>query len=129
MEISKLPLLLHALLETAASLSFTLNPTAQLPGADSETRLVLRNYGSLLFSSSILCFSFYFRPGFDSATATVAGSMAIYHIAPVARAYIRIAEGRRQQNKVLGGSVVHLFVHLVAFGGLAWSAVYGRDGL
>ncbi|OIW24474.1 hypothetical protein CONLIGDRAFT_98254 [Coniochaeta ligniaria NRRL 30616] len=126
---SKLPLLLHALLETAAALSFVLTPAAQLPGASPEARLILRSYGGLLLSSSILCLGFFLRPGFDSAARLVAGSMAVYHFFPIGRACVRLRRGRAEGGRVLGGPAVHLVVHLVAVVGLGLSAVYGRDGL
>lgn len=131
MEPSKLPLLFHALLETAAALSFTLNPTAQLPAASDEARLILRSYGGLLLSSSVLCAGFVIRPGFDAAARLVAGSMAVYHVFPIGRAYARLQRGRRAKEggRVLGGPVVHLVVHVVAVVGLALSAVYGRDSI
>lgn len=131
MSLSKTPLLLHAILETLASLSFTFNSTAQLPSTatDLEARLILRSYGGLLFSTSILCGGFYFREAFDDATRLVAGSMAVYHIFPIARAWDRLRRERGEGQKVLGGPGVHLVVHLGLLGGLVWSAVWGRDGL
>ncbi|KAH8903471.1 hypothetical protein BR93DRAFT_187502 [Coniochaeta sp. PMI_546] len=129
MEPSKIPLLFHALLETAAALSFTLSPTTQLPAASEEARLILRSYGGLLLSSAVLCAGFVVRPGFDSATRLVAGSMAVYHIFPIGRAYVRLTRGRAKEGRVLGGPVVHLAVHVVAVVGLGLSAVYGRDSI
>ncbi|KAB5566392.1 hypothetical protein GE09DRAFT_734135 [Coniochaeta sp. 2T2.1] len=139
MSLSKTPLLLHAILEALASLSFTLNPSAQLPSTatDVEARLILRSYGGLLLSTSILCGGFYLRPGFDGATRLVAGSMAVYHLFPIARAWSRLrGEGREKGKekgedgkKVLGGPGVHLAVHLVVLGGLVGSVIWGRDGL
>jgi hypothetical protein len=127
MELTKLPLLLHALLEVAASLSFSLNPTIQLPNASDEARLILRSYGGLLLSSSILCAGFWLRPGFDSATRLVAGSMAVYHVFPIGRAVVRLRKAREKtEGKVLGGPAVHLTVHLVALLGLGMSAAFGR---
>lgn len=127
MEPSKIPLLFHALLETAAALSFTLNPTTQLPAASEEARLILRSYGGLLLSSAVLCAGFAVRPGFDSATRLVAGSMAVYHLFPIGRAYVRLTRRQAKEGRVLGGPVVHLAVHVVAVVGLGLSAVYGRD--
>ncbi|KAB5583048.1 hypothetical protein GE09DRAFT_1211663 [Coniochaeta sp. 2T2.1] len=136
MSLSKTPLLLHAILEALASLSFTLNPSAQLSSTatDVEARLILRSYGGLLLSTSILCGGFYFRPGFDSATRLVAGSMGVYHLFPIARAWSRLRrEGRTEKGKegkkVLGGPGVHLLVHVAVLGGLVGSVVWGRDGL
>jgi hypothetical protein len=129
MNLAKLPLLLHALIEAAASLSFTLQPRGQLPGASEDARLILRSYGGLLLSSSILCAGFCLRQGFDSATRLVAASMAVYHVFPVARAAVRFSRAgvEKESRKVLGGPMVHLVVHLLAFGGLVGSAVFGQD--
>ncbi|KAJ9134186.1 hypothetical protein NKR19_g8781 [Coniochaeta hoffmannii] len=134
MELAKLPLLLHALLEAAASLSFTLHPQAQLPALNDEARLILRSYGGLLLSSSVLCAGFCLRPGFDSATRLVAGSMALYHLFPIGRAVIRLRKQAREkknggEGRVLGGPAVHLAVHLLAVVGLAGSAAFGGDSL
>jgi hypothetical protein len=129
MELAKLPLLFHALLETAAALSFTLKPTGQLPAASPEARLILRSYGGLLLSSSILCAAFCLRPGFDSATRLVAGSTAVYHVFPIGRAYVRLRRGGgKKEGQVLGGSAVHLVVHVLAVVGLGLSAAYGEEG-
>lgn len=130
MNLSKLPLLLHALLEAAASLSFTAKPTAQLPGASHEARLILRSYGGLLLSSSILCAGFWLRPGYDSATRLVAASMAVYHVFPIWRAWARLSRARGdKEGRVLGGPGVHLVVHLVAVLGLAGSAAFAKDSV
>jgi uncharacterized membrane protein len=129
MDLSKLPLLFHALLETAAALSFTLQPQVQLPAASEEARLILHSYGGLLLSSAILCAGFFLRPGFDSATRLVAGSMAVYHLFPIWRAYVRLQRGRAKEGRALGGPFVHLVVHVVALVGLVLSAVYGSDSI
>lgn len=131
MEFAKLPLLLHTLLEAAASLSFLLSPAAQLPGASDEARLVFRSYGGLLLSSSILCAGFWLRPGLDSATRLVAGSMAVYHVFPIWRAWARLGTAKhlKKERKVLGGPAVHLVVHVVAVSGLAGSAVFAENSM
>jgi hypothetical protein len=127
----KIPLLFHALLEAAAALSFILNPAVQLPSAtsDIETRLILRSYGGLLLSSSILCAGFYLRPGFDEATRLVSGAMAVYHLFPIGRSWTRLQMGRVKGGKVFGGPSVHLVVHLVALVGLGAAALWGEQSV
>jgi hypothetical protein len=126
--ILKLPLLFHALLETTAALSFLFNPKAQHANAatDLETRLILRSYGGLLLSTSILCAGFCFREGFDDPARIVSGAMAVYHLFPIARAWTKLRVAKVRSGKFCGGPAVHLLVHWGALLGLTGAAVWGR---
>ncbi|KAK3945631.1 hypothetical protein QBC46DRAFT_371237 [Diplogelasinospora grovesii] len=130
--LAKLPLLLHAVIETAASLSFILVPHKQLPlppsatsSSSAEARLLLRSYGGLLLSTNLLCFVFFFSPpDLNYASGLVSLCIASYHPFPVYRAYARIqhnigmSSSSPSQKSFLGGPALHLVVHLILFVGL-----------
>lgn len=132
----KLPILIHLLVETPASLSFLLAPQSQLPRASPEARLILRNLGGLLLATNLVCLAFLARPvpADEQLTAAVCVGLGTYHVWPAYRAYARIVKGvgggggprRQQQKKVLGGPVVHLVAHLlclVALVGGGWAGL------
>ncbi|KAH8884629.1 hypothetical protein GQ53DRAFT_751903 [Thozetella sp. PMI_491] len=127
--IAKAPLVYHALLETAAALSYALQPEAQLPGASDDTKAVLLNYSGLLVSTNVLAAAFAWRPGFDGATRLVVGSLAIYHVFPIFRARAKIqreaALRKGEKSKVLGGPQLHIIVHGLCLASLVSAAVYG----
>ncbi|KAJ9133080.1 hypothetical protein NKR23_g11013 [Pleurostoma richardsiae] len=68
---AKIPLALHAAVETAAALSFIFAPQRQLPGLNEDAKLILRSYGGLLLGTSLLCVCFLVRPVFDGATREI----------------------------------------------------------
>ncbi|KAK4109762.1 hypothetical protein N656DRAFT_847528 [Canariomyces notabilis] len=112
-----LPLLFHLLIETPASISFIFFPKAQLLNASPDAILISRNLGGLLLAINLVCL--VFLTGGESynnqLVAKVSLCFATYHVWPAHRAYVRLArgpKGRREEQKVLGGPVVHLVVHL-----------------
>lgn len=127
----QLPLLLHLLVETPASLTFLVTPAAQLPPAAArspEARLVLRNLGGLLLATNLVCLAVLasLAPADAAAgdgqqrrlAASVCLCLGTYHVWPAYRAYARLrgyagASGRG--NRVLGGPVVHLVAHVLCF--------------
>ncbi|KAK4176826.1 hypothetical protein QBC36DRAFT_300807 [Triangularia setosa] len=129
----KLPLLLHLLTEIPACLSFLLVPEAQLPRATPEATLILRNFGGLLLSTNLIALLFILRSHFDCLSALVTLCLGAYHIWPIYRAYSRLrdaklAQGKKEnekQNKVLGGPVVHFWVHIGCLAALLLSGWYG----
>ncbi|KAK4676990.1 hypothetical protein QC764_409245 [Podospora pseudoanserina] len=124
----KLPLLLHLLTETPASLSFLFFPHSQLPSASPQALLILQNYGGLLLSTNLITLIFLLRPNFDSLSALVALSLGSYHIWPIYRACARLnlAQGKRKnEEKILGGPVVHFWVHVFCLVSLVGSGVFG----
>ncbi|KAK0704163.1 hypothetical protein B0T21DRAFT_270544, partial [Apiosordaria backusii] len=126
----KLPLLFHLLIETPASLSFLLFPESQLPVATPEATLILRNFGGLLLSTNLIALVFLLRPLFDSLSALVTLCLGAYHVWPIYRAHWRLrdtklAQGKKHQNKVLGGPVVHFWVHVGCLVALFLSGWYG----
>jgi hypothetical protein len=127
MQLAKLPLLLHAIIEAAAASSFILNPDSQLPNASVEARLILRSYGGLLLSSSLLCILFYIRPGYDAATRIVTVAMGIYHVFPAGRAAVRIKHGAGltgEQARVLGGPSLHFITHILCLAAFLVAGVF-----
>ncbi|KAK3303281.1 uncharacterized protein B0T15DRAFT_269735 [Chaetomium strumarium] len=125
-------LLLHLIIETPASLSFLLAPTAQLPGASPEARLILRNFGGLHLATNLLCLVFLLRKptaagndggDMEQLTAMSCVCLATYHVWPLYRAWARMTgyggiNVGRKQKKVLGGPAVHLVVHVACLAAL-----------
>ena len=128
---AKAPLVLHAVLETAASLSFGLQPEKQLPGANEDTRAVLRSYSGALLSTNLLCVVFVWRAGFDDTARLVAACLAVYHIFPILRAVAKIQRGiglkKGEKARVLGGPQIHMIVHSLCFSGLVLAALLGGE--
>ncbi|KAH8816108.1 hypothetical protein F5884DRAFT_208921 [Xylogone sp. PMI_703] len=141
LSLHSLPFYIHILIETPASLSFLLNPSSQLPPSthyqpqsqsqsqsEIATHFIIRQYAVLLLSSVLIALIFALRPVPDRTSKRVAGSLAIYHLAPLARAAWRIWGGGRDvvfgelhegvSGGGLGGPWVHGVVHAVAFIGL-----------
>ncbi|ROW13552.1 hypothetical protein VPNG_04370 [Cytospora leucostoma] len=114
MHFANLALLLHLLVEVPASVSFLLAAPRQLRkhNPSPEAVLICQSYGGLLLSTNVLCFLFLvYRGGdFDDATAILAASLAVYHVFPIWRAWVRIrsqggwpGRGWAQQAETLGG--------------------------
>lgn len=140
---SSLPFYLHALIETPASLNFFLNPAAQLPPAVStlapeaqaSLHFVIRQYAVLLFSSVLIALVFATRSVVDGTGRKVAGALAVYHAAPLARAVWRITETQLEGGLVigdgkgggLGGPWLHALVHALALLGLGSLPIWGQQ--
>lgn len=124
MLLAKLPFAAHALIETAAALSFIFSPDKQLPGCNIAAKLILRQYGGLLLSTNLTCLVILADPGFTDTTRLFAAALGTYHVWPCYRAYIRIrndtgASGKGQST--LGGPVLHLIVHSACLAMFAWT--------
>lgn len=138
MHFANLALLLHLLVEVPASVSLLLWAPRQLrePDPNPEAVLICQSYGGLLLSTNVLCFLFLFYRGgdFDDATALLAASLAVYHVFPIWRAWVRIrrqgwpGRGWAQQAETLGGPPVHLVVHVLLFLSLTWVGLRGEKG-
>jgi len=116
LSITRLPFIIHGAVETPAAFSFLTTPEAQLPGASTEAKLILRSYGGLLLITGILCNFFAFRETYDEATIGYGLSMAVYHLFPLYRALTRISQGigvKGPQGGTLGGPVMHAVAHLI----------------
>lgn len=111
------PFLLHALIETPASLNFFLNPGGQLRvnPAPPQIRAVIRQYAVLLFSSVLVALSFACRDP-DELSGQVAGALALYHLAPVVRATGRLVH---RQEPAVWQPLLFVTVHAVCLAGLA----------
>lgn len=111
-----LPFILHILIEVPASINFFVNPNQQLqlsapsPMADA----VIRQYATLLFVSAIIAFVCVIRP-IDVTSQRIAGSLALYHLAPLARAASRLLQREAGLEGGLGGPLVHATVHSACF--------------
>lgn len=137
MRAANLALVLHLLVEIPASLSFLLGARKQLrdPNPSPEAVLVCQSYGGLLLSTNVLCslFLYYGRNGnVDDAKSVVATSLAVYHVFPIWRAWVRIrrqggpGRGWAQQADVLAGPYVHFVVHVLLFSVLTWAGLHGE---
>ncbi|KAI0595184.1 hypothetical protein F4775DRAFT_384086 [Biscogniauxia sp. FL1348] len=119
----KLPFATHAVIETAAALSFIFRPEAQLPGCSPAARLILRQYGGLLLASSLMCVAVLVaEPGLGDTTMLMrllAIALGTYHVWPCHRAWVRLRSGR---SATLGGPALHLVVHLLCLGLFTFSA-------
>ncbi|KAI0102255.1 hypothetical protein GGR51DRAFT_527603 [Nemania sp. FL0031] len=124
----KLAFLMHAIIETAAGLSFILHPEGQLPGCTPTAKLILRQYGGLLLASSMACLVVVIDSSLDSTTMRLlAVALGSYHIWPCYRALIRIQTETRHRAKeasVLGGPPVHLLVHAVCLSLFVHTAIF-----
>ena len=126
------PFALHAVVETAAALSFIFTPEKQLPGCSPAAKLILRQYGGLLLSSNAVCLAVLLEPGFGHTSRLIAAGLGTYHIWPCYRACMRLRSdsiGPRHEaaSLTLGGPAFHLAVHLVCFGMFMFVVAFG-DG-
>ncbi|POS78424.1 hypothetical protein DHEL01_v203187 [Diaporthe helianthi] len=138
MHLGNLAFIFHVLIEVPASLSFLLNAPKQLRESrpSPEAALVCQSYGGLLGATNVLCLLLLYCRGintFDDASAIVAASLAIYHVMPVRRAWVRISaqgagRGWLQQANALGGPHVHLMVHALLLVALTWAGLHGIVG-
>ena len=136
----KWPFAAHAVIETAAALTFLLAPERQLPRCPPAARPILRQYGALLLTSNLVCIAVLLEPGpgFARLPRLIAAALAFYHVWPCFRAYTRLRPaGRRsscsgQDDKrtrsTLGGPAVHLAVHLLCFVMFMSAAIFGSGG-
>ncbi|ERF69159.1 hypothetical protein EPUS_01116 [Endocarpon pusillum Z07020] len=106
------PFLLHAMVETPASLNFFLNPSGQLPNCTPQVHAVIRQYAVLLFSSVLVALSFAFKD-LDESSGQAAGALALYHLAPVVR-----ATGRLMDRQAVWQPLLFVTVHGVCLAGL-----------
>ncbi|KAI1411471.1 hypothetical protein F5Y13DRAFT_180821 [Hypoxylon sp. FL1857] len=126
MILAKLPFVIHALVETAAALSFIFNPNKQLPGCNEAAKLILRQYGGLLLSSNLICLAILTEPGFSYMSRLLAAALGTYHIWPCYRAYVRIHHNiglSKDGQSALGGPRLHLIVHLACLVIFIWSSL------
>lgn len=145
MIISKLPLILHILVETAAARSFILQPRSQLPldqardGDGGATRreadLILSNLGGALLTTNLVALVLVLRPddqALDRTGRLMALALASYHAWPAYRAISRIfffrpvvSSRATRVDAPLGGPPVHLAVHALCLTGLLGSGLLG----
>ncbi|KAI1498301.1 hypothetical protein F5X99DRAFT_334679 [Biscogniauxia marginata] len=123
---AKLPFAAHAVVETVAAFSFIFHPDKQLPGCSPAAKLILRQYGGLLLTSSLICAAILAEPSFSGTARLLSVALGTYHIWPCHRAYVRIQSGlgpRSTAISSLGGPTLHLAVHLACFGLFLFTAI------
>ncbi|OTA62305.1 hypothetical protein K449DRAFT_50915 [Hypoxylon sp. EC38] len=126
MILAKFPFAIHALVETAAALSFIFSPNKQLPGCNEAAKLILRQYGGLLLSTNLICLIILMEPGFSYMSKLLAAALGTYHIWPCYRAYVRIhhsIELSQDEKAALGGPQLHLIVHLICLAVFIWASM------
>lgn len=127
--LGKLPFVLHLVIETAASMSFLLEPNKQLPDCSPATKLVLQQYGGLLLATNYICVIVIFHPTLDDGTQRMlAAALGSYHYWPCRRAYSRLRHkvpGDTVGTTALGGPAVHLAVHILCIGTFIYAASFG----
>ncbi|KAI1362258.1 hypothetical protein F5Y08DRAFT_277872 [Xylaria arbuscula] len=127
MEVRDLAFVMHAAVETAAAISFIVQPEQQLPGCTPAAKLILRQYGGLLLASSMICMIVVASPGCSAnATRLLAAALGSYHVWPCFRASARLrhqAQYDTHENSVFGGPLVHLLVHSVCLGLFLYAAI------
>ncbi|KAI0973483.1 hypothetical protein F4678DRAFT_426879 [Xylaria arbuscula] len=127
MHLNQLAFVIHAVVETAAGVSFIVHPEGQLPNCTPAAKLILRQYGGLLLASSIICLAVITGLGCSTTTTRVlATALGSYHAWPCYRAFSRIQKESRyevQETSILGGPFVHLLVHLVCLGLFLYAAI------
>lgn len=135
MHIANLAVLAHLVIESMAALSFLLQPQIQLQDSEpsDDAVLICHSYAGSLLATDALCFLFLVykdNKTFDETSAMLAGSLAIYHLFPVKRAWSRIKRRRgdyKQEERMAGGPPVHLAIHGVLFVSLGCAGLYGRQ--
>lgn len=135
MHIANLPVLAHLVIESMAALSFLLQPQIQLQDSkpSDEAVLICHSYAGSLLATDALCLLFLVykdNKKFDETSAMLAGSLAIYHLFPVKRAWARIRKRTgdyKQEERMAGGPPVHLAIHGVLFVTLGCAGLYGRQ--
>jgi hypothetical protein len=127
---TKLPFLLHMVVETPAALTFIFTPHKHLHEVQPAARLILQQYGALLLSTNLICLALSTASdssGLDGIERLLAASLGFYHIWPCSRAFARLSgpvAGDVHHKAVLGGPLVHLIIHLLLlslFAHAAWS--------
>lgn len=113
-----LPFLLHAIVETPASLNFFLFPSNQLGAHTPNAHAVIRQYACLLLASVWVSLAFIQRPP-DALSGQVAGAFSFYHIAASIRASSRMQQHVSKANHTVSSeAILHLVVHSFCFGSM-----------
>lgn len=122
--LGKKPFLLHCIIEVPASINFLLFPSSQLRLYSPQSHAIIRQYATLLFSSVLISWIFATRDN-DDLSGKAAAALALYHLAPMARASSRLRNGQARWQ-----STLFLFFHTVCFGSLlhlSWTMCMHRD--
>lgn len=112
---SKLPFLVHILIETPAAFTFIFTPDKQLQDVSPAARLITQQYGGLLIASNLICLVIIFAAGWGDVERMIGAALGFYHLWPCVRAWSRlrtIIPGDVHGKAALGGPAVHLVVHV-----------------
>lgn len=128
----QLGLYLHILIETPATTAFLFFPSSTLRAPQPHAHALIRQYGALLGSTSLVIAILLLSHPSDGADTTgyevlerrVAGALVIYHVAPCLRAVGRIRRGERSRG-MFGNPAVHLGLHIICIVALFASFVGG----
>ena len=109
-EIIKFALLLHVIIETAASINFLLRPSATLSTPQPYSHAVIRQHALLLISSNLIA-GMVLKREIDSLSGQIAGALGVYHVGPAVRAISRIL--RKSPGSGLDEPWLHAFAHVL----------------
>ncbi|KAF3183592.1 hypothetical protein TWF225_000314 [Orbilia oligospora] len=135
------PFIFHSLLEIPPSLLLLFSPLSFVPHCSprdaNSLSPILRQYGAILLSSSLVSFFLSITPDDIFVTSNAEGwtlhklsavSIAFYHIFPIYRALKRVQGGEKAviipffgtggKLKGMGGPGIHLITHLFVGGAL-----------
>ena len=101
---------LHVLVEAPAGLNFLFRPDSQLAVPQPHAHPIIRQYALLLFSSCCVAGLSAIRP-LDTDARRVAAALALYHLAPLVRATLRIAYPQTMRDRSLE-PLTHATAHI-----------------
>lgn len=121
--------LLHIIIEIPASFNFFVFPSRQLGTNTPHAHAVIRQYAVLILTSNLVALAFLWRP-MDELSGKIAGSLAIYHIAPSIRSISRLTRQARQGRPLIPSEAfLYLVVHTICGAALLlhfWSSMWSN---
>ena len=119
----RIPFFLHIIGEFGAATGFFLRPSQTLNRPQPDAHAVIRQYALLLTSTNLIAAIFLFQSQPTTVSTKVAGALALYHLGPLTRAYLKARRGERMGIwEGMGGAWVHIVFHSIVTAALAWEA-------